>query len=99
MEWGERGGGVGGGKEGERKGRELRDGVPMVGQWSPMAQCRRVVAFLIGGLAVLKRPSDCCAEKGERENDASKDGSDLPFHVRPFSEPLRGPTRAPRPFV
>ena len=50
-------------------------------------QFRRVVAFLIGGLGVLKRPCHCRAEQGERENAASKESFDPLFHVRSRIDP------------
>ena len=47
---------------------ELSEGVPLLGQWTQNPQFRRVVAFLIGGLGVLKRSRRCDAEQREREN-------------------------------
>src|SRR5271157_4677603 len=46
---------------------ELREGVPLLGQRTQNLQFRRVVAFLIGGLGVLKRSRPCYATARTRE--------------------------------
>jgi hypothetical protein len=64
---------------------ELREGVPLLGQWTQNLQFRRVVAFLIGGLGVLKRSRPCYAERRERENAAGKESCDTLLHGAPAS--------------
>jgi hypothetical protein len=62
---------------------KLREGVPLLGQRTQNLQFRRVVAFLIGSLGVLKRSRPCYAEGGERENAAGKESCDPLFHGSP----------------
>src|SRR5271165_5229218 len=52
----------------------------LIGQRTQELHRRREVAVLICGVEVLKRPCLCFAEQGERENAASQESCDLPFH-------------------
>src|SRR5208337_546499 len=54
--------------------------VALIGQRTQELHRRREVAVLICGVEVLKRPCLCFAEQGERENAASQESCDLPFH-------------------
>ena len=64
---------------------ELSEGVPLLGQWTQNPQFRRVVAFLIGGLGVLKRSRRCDAEQREPENAAGKESCGTLLHGAPAS--------------
>jgi hypothetical protein len=58
----------------------LRDGVPLVSQRAQQCHLRRVVAALLGGAGVLKRPSRRNTEQRERENAAGHRSCGALFH-------------------
>ena len=51
----------------------LSEGIALFRQRSPQPQSRRIIAALLSGQAVLKRPRNRCARQHQGENDTGQD--------------------------